>query len=270
MRTALSFSFVVMMVVGCSRPNALPPDGLPIDVGPGAVADKKQFQGIWAVESIETADPKDKPTPDQISGVRFIFEGNTFRVYEKGRTYQDRFAFALDTTGDPKAVILTELDEDDRPVRNTNGPSQYTPATVRYSTAKAYSTSRTYSTSSYSTSRGGDMYGSLARIEWIYKFEGESLVLAFSRGMTGKRPASFKPEAGTPSRDRGATKSSSGGPYQPGVPATLVVRLKRVDEPLPPVVKRPRYGSTSYGTYRGTSYSTRPYPAGTYRGATKR
>lgn len=251
--TALLLAATAGLVTGCGQTVPVTP-GAPADVGPDAASERVRIQGVWLVESLELAGGE-KIDPERVKGVRFVFDGPRFRISEPGRGSVEQFSFALDTTANPKVLVLTELYPDGTPVRGGGtyrGTAPY--GTFRGATARA-GTFRG-ATAPYGTYRGGTVRydaGPVDRQEWIYKFDGETLVVAFRTGRNGGRPVGFTPDAGQPGRVVGGTARAGTSRYEPPSPPTVVVRLKRTTE-APPANPTPVY----YGTARGGNYGTSP------------
>jgi uncharacterized protein (TIGR03067 family) len=123
---------------------------------------------------------------DRMRQGRFEFKGDRFVLALFGS--RDVFTFALDETRNPKVMKLTSGPDDAEPIR---------PGTRREPVQRERET-----------------------LEWIYKFEGERLIVAFGKGT---RPPEFKA--------RRYEESELG---KPTVPAIHVVTLKKTDVPPKP------------------------------------
>ncbi len=165
---------------------------------PGTGSDSDRLQGMWAIESFEAPNPTDRPGDDELRGVRFVFEGDKLRITHGGREEQTS-GFVLDTASNPKVMILTRLGDDGRPRRKL-GPK-------------------------------GEGEGQVQKIEAIYKFDADTLVLAMPEGPgadRATRPTEFKPKA------RGTD-----GPGGSSTPDVFVVRFKKTTEAAKPAEDRP-------------------------------
>jgi uncharacterized protein (TIGR03067 family) len=173
------------------------------DGGPrGDGSDQDKLQGVWAVEKYDTGEPDRGPPADEIQKVRVHFDGNKIRM--NGRL---KFSMVLDTASNPKVMIVTEVNEDGKPQERFGGEK-----------------------------------GEIERVEWLYKFDGDSLVLAILDG-PGKRPSNF-----TPRPSSGDRPFITGGPKgvktikdDNYVPAVNILRLQKTDE-APPAPPKPRPG----------------------------
>lgn len=205
-------------------------------VQPGTDAEK--VQGMWEIVSFEAARPGDGPEPDKLKAIRLVFAADRLTI-SVGTGWQEQYVFTLDPTKDPRHMTLIE---DDGRARG--------PGTPRVGTVPG------------GTARKPEGEQSL----WIYKFEGDTLVIAVA-DPGAPRPTDFTPRGiGGGSTAKGtAGKAPAGGRVD-------IIRLKRTNTPA----GGPRYGTaygTPYGTYRGTYrypstyYSTyRGTSFGTYRG----
>jgi uncharacterized protein (TIGR03067 family) len=164
------------------------------NIVPGS--DQDRLQGVWAIESVEEAKKKGQ-RPDDLTGVRFQFKGDRLTIFEGSRV-DVVFAFTLDTAQDPKVMTLVELGHDGQPLRR---------GATRVGTAPRVDA------------------GEVQKEEWLYKFEGDTLVLAVTKD-PGPRPTEFKPRAG-----------------QPQVPAVFIAKLKKTDETPASDTQPPRRAS---------------------------
>jgi uncharacterized protein (TIGR03067 family) len=150
---------------------------------------------MWAIESAdEGGKPGDEPRAEMKSA-RLKFEGDKFTIVDRGEDI--RFTFALDETLNPKVLKLTEVIEGESKLRGTpTAPvgKKAPPPPVREP----------------------------MKWEWIYKFEGDALIVAFIKGEGGAKPTEFK---GKPS------KFDPDKPFEPGI---SVFTLKKTDVPAPP------------------------------------
>jgi uncharacterized protein (TIGR03067 family) len=163
-------------------------------------SDRDRLQGVWAVEKYEAGDPERSPSPEEVKAFRFHFDGNKLRIRDDGEVAS---SFVLDTASNPKVMIVTALDENGRP-------------------------------------RKGFASEGVDRSEWLYKFDGEALVLAVVEGPT--RPSNFtpRPPAGRPPAiivtPGTGPKTVKDDNY---VPAVNVLRLKKSNETPPAPKPRP-------------------------------
>jgi uncharacterized protein (TIGR03067 family) len=204
MRTAALFLFAVLssFAVGCgkSKPTPAPPDSGPgTGTGSGGTSDQDRLQGVWKVESVEPGNPTESPPPDLLASFRINIKGDRIWLSKEGEN-DPKSSFVLDTASNPNVIIHTRLDAKGQPARIV------TPDKPE---------------------------GFVEQTEWIYKFDGETLVLAIPHG-PGARPHDFK---ATPARGEKLPPPKSGAQY---IPAVDVVRLKKtnesVDSPPPPRV----------------------------------
>lgn len=168
----------------------------------GAGGDRDKLQGTWAIEGIDEGGPMRAADIEDAAGVRLKFDGDRLTIVVDGEV-EERFTFATDESANPKALKLTEvLDADARP-RFASYPG---------------------------TKRAGGPPPAREpeKKEWIYKLDGDKLVVAFSNKGDGPRPTEFKGRA-----------------REGEQPRVTVVTLKKTDAPPP---ARPRYTTTSRGT----------------------
>ncbi|MCE9563636.1 MAG: TIGR03067 domain-containing protein [Planctomycetes bacterium] len=206
MRAAVFLLLAILLgfATGCGKsPPAPPSDPTPT---PRIVSDKDRLQGVWTVESWENGDPKEKMTEEERAIVRVAFEGDKMRFAENPKQRQDKLAISLNEGADPKTITLTQLDADGQPrqvtIAGKNLPN---------------------------------------RSEWIYKFDGEILVLAVT-GPEGKRPTEFKAKPAVGRPPAFGPKGPIGG--EGFVPAVDIVRLKKTNEPFPDEPKREPFRGT--------------------------
>jgi uncharacterized protein (TIGR03067 family) len=69
-----------------------------------------RLQGVWAIESVEVADPKEKMSEDETEWLRLEFKGDRMTVSRKG-AIKERMSFVLDRRVEPAVMRLTELDD---------------------------------------------------------------------------------------------------------------------------------------------------------------
>ncbi len=206
-------------------------------------ADFKKVQGTWAIESFDNGvldkrtEAEKKRDLEDMQKVRFRFDGNKLLIAEGGR--EELFAtFALDETQNPKVLALTR---GGRPEDGPRGTSRGTSYTTARATTAPYTTGRnsTVRSTYRGTNRGDDSpaSGDLEKWNWIYKFDGDLLVVAFCRDDRKEKPTEFKPRAETP-----------------GMPGVVVITFKRsAAEPVGPGPGGTGRTGTARGTYRGTS-----------------
>ncbi len=234
MRKLTTFAMLVTLAAigtGCMRPAQ--PGAPSADVS----ADVKKLQGTWGIETFDNGS-LDKRTEAEkardlkdIQQVRFRFDGNRLLIVDGGR--EEFFAtFALDEAKNPKVMALTRGFVNDPP-RGTSRGTSY--STSRGTTAPYPGTAR--NTTVRSTYRGtqrnddGAASRELDKWNWIYKFDGETLVVAFCRDDKKVIPTEFKPRAETLT-----------------VPGVVVIAFKRTaDVPVGPG------GTGRTGTNRGTT-----------------
>ena len=73
-----------------------------------------RLQGVWAIESIEVADPKEKMSEDEMEWLRFEIKGDRMTILRKG-TIRERMSFVLDRRVEPRVMRLTEVDDAGEP-----------------------------------------------------------------------------------------------------------------------------------------------------------
>lgn len=204
-------------------------------IQPGS--DLERMQGMWELVAFETARPGEGPGPDKIKAIRLTFTGEKL-VIGVGVDYRTNFLVALDSSKEPKRMTVTEIDQFGRP---TGGVT----------TAKSGGTQRIGS-----AAKTGSV-DPLARSEWIYKFEGDVLILAVA-DPGQPAPTDFTPRTFAP-----ASTAKGAAPASPPGGRVDIVRLKKTTVPASGGTQ---YG-TSFGTYRGTfrsgtSFSTSRFSTG--------
>lgn len=123
--------------------------------------DKDRLQGVWAVESVE-GDELSPPERQRMTAARLHVQGERFTLGE-GDNWEFS-TFVTDWVREPKTLILYEVNADGSSPSAGRGIPK--PARTR---------------------------------SWIYKFDGDKLVLAFLRTSgtdSAPAPADFKAEAG--------------------------------------------------------------------------
>jgi hypothetical protein len=233
MRKSTAYVLLVVLVAcgaGCTRPTE--PNRPSADALTG---DAKKLQGRWAIASIEdgrienlTGDAK-KDAEAMIKEVHVSFEGHRMTIVERGES--EVLVYALNETKAPKLMTLTLGGS----IGSSGGSSTARSGTVSRPVTARAGTSRS-GTGYYGTAKG-----SAARPEpetwlWIYKFEGDALVVAFIKGDKKDRktvPVDFK------------ARAPESAPGKPAVPGVTVITLKRTNE-LPS-------GPSSRSTSRATS-----------------
>lgn len=147
------------------------------------------IQGEWRLHSVdEERGPPIGPYPPHVA-FRVRFDGDTCTVNESGN-WPSRFTVTLLEDRDPKVMKLTEIVE---------------------TTGKRYGSTRR--NADRQTPRDPD------RLEWLYKFDGEHLVVAFHPGAMTPAPAELK--AREPKLESGKLKA----------PGVVVLTLQRVEDP---------------------------------------
>lgn len=221
MTTRLLALLPLVALVGCR--GAEPGDrGDPVPPG----SDLERLQGMWEIVDFQTARPGDGPNPEKQQAIRLAFAGDKLTITVGSPTdWKEQFTVSLNASADPRQMTLVEL----------TGPS-----------APKATAART---------------GEPERSEWIYKFEGDTLVIAVA-DPGAPRPTDFSPRG---VRGAGGTAPATATGYR-----VDVVRLRKTNYPAS---AGPRFGTAAgYGTYRygssgGYRYSTYP-SSGTYRGGT--
>lgn len=170
---------------------------------PVVKSDKERLQGVWAVESIESSDPVFKQPPDLAKNLRYHFVGDRLVVTRQGemRGFE---TVSLDSNKSPKCMDIASYNQKGEPSGEiTPGPK-------------------------------GETITIQSKGQWIYKFAGDSLVLAVTEwDRVGYRPTDFKPLASEVKRDDTGQRVVR--------PEVLIVTLKKLNEPaisadkIPPV-----------------------------------
>ncbi len=180
--------------------------------------DQDRLQGSWSIEFVEDGRAENlrgeekKRMQDQMAGIRIRFEGNKLIVLRDQERDEEPETFTLDTTANPKVMSLSRM-RDAVPSRASH------PGTRR--------------TSSAATPENREMQTR----QWIYKFEGDTLVVAHYDDDMTQKPAEFK------------ARKDEFGPGKPMVPGITVITLKKNDTP-PAKIDRPYRGTPTTATYR--------------------
>ncbi len=185
-----------------------------------STADRDRLQGTWGIETFddgraEELSPAEKAQYDERTRqVRFRFAGDKLTIVSEGR--ETVMMFSLGETQTPKVMKMTE------------------------------SADATESRATFRGTRRGD--GPPAKREpevntWIYKFDGETLVIALVKGDDKERPTEFKARAPE---------------YGPGkfVAGVTLVTLKKTDVPPRASTRTPvttRRSSPATAGSRGTT-----------------
>jgi uncharacterized protein (TIGR03067 family) len=188
----LLLAILPALAAGCGKSQSTP--GTPSGET-GSASDMERLQGMWAVVSFE-GDEDDQPPPEKLKAIRFIFEGDKLKIANEGPEPQIS-SFTLDTGSNPKGITLTRLDKDGKPHRRFAEKGE----------------------------------GEIDRMEVIYKFDGDHLVMALSEGSGAHgapRPTEFKPKEG-----RKPSPPTKGTAHVPGTPDIFVVTFKKTTEPAP-------------------------------------
>ena len=188
---AVAFSLLVVLaaLAGCGKKTDTPTAA---DGGAPPRTDKDRLQGVWAVESIDLGDPKLNAKVKELTKVRVQFRGDRIGTGPSGAIREDK-SFALDESADPKVMAVTHLGADGKPM----------PPPFPDSTYKAFPH------------------------EWLYKFDGDVLVLAQIDFAVFTEKAPERPTGFTPR------------PHKPGTPGVTIVRLKKTDEAATEPAPRP-------------------------------
>lgn len=228
MRKFLPFVLFTAAVLsgGCARPTASNARSAPPLTG-----DAKALQGAWAIVSVEDGHVETltgaakKDAEEMMKDVRLVFDGYRMIIIEKGE--DEPVPFTLDEVKSPKVMALTLGGQESpyaAPTTARSGVSYAARPTTAFGTAR---TGSVRGGTSYGTYRG-TAYGSASpppraaeTWRWIYKLEGDTLVIAFIKKNKTLVPTEFKPRAE-------ATQ-----PGQPPIPGVTVITLKRTTEPVP-------------------------------------
>ena len=226
MRKPITFALLVFGAAlggGCARltePNARSAD---------VSADYKKLQGAWRIDTFDngrTNRPEAEKARDleDLKYVRFQFEGNRMTILDNGRE-EFTTRFALDEKQDPKVMAHLRASADE-PARGT----------ARGTTRSTFR----------GTSRSGDAPTSQDpnTWKWIYKFDGDALVVAFTRDDKKAPPKEFK------------ARPDVSEPGKPDVSGVVLMTLKKVNGDAPGSFSGTARSGTSRGTYRSTSRGT--------------
>lgn len=207
---ALCAVALAVAVGGCKK--KAPDTGEPSPPAP-AGGDRARLQGMWTIEALDDGSPATEKEREKLKDARLKFEGDTLTINERAEDI--KFTFALDESKAPKVMTLTEAGER-RPSRATFA------GTKRGGSAPP---------------AGAEPPAAARKWQWIYKFEGESLVVAFVKdgGDSGSAPTEFKSRKGEFGPDK-------------RVPAITVITLKKTDVPAPP--REPRKSSPTFSGTR--------------------
>jgi uncharacterized protein (TIGR03067 family) len=201
---ALLAAFVTLVALaGCG------PRSAPEVLSPELSGDSGKLQGLWAVESAGDGRHSSGEWLEELRTGRLKFDGN--RLTLAARETVIKFTFTVDEDRNPKVLALTEVVEGEPKVRF--GPKGAGP-----------------------TSSSGPQ-----QWNWIYKFEGETLVVAFEKfGKAGEHPTEF------------AARPPVLEPGKLPVPGVTVLRLKLIAAPIPPSRRGTQRSpaTNSYGTRR--------------------
>jgi uncharacterized protein (TIGR03067 family) len=183
---ALLTAFVTLVALaGCG------PRSAPEFLSPELPGDSGKLQGLWAVESAEDCPHSGEQWLETLRTGWLKFDGNRLTLTD--RQTEIKFTFTPDEGRDPKVLALTEVVVGEPKVRfgqKDTGPT--------------------------STSRPPQW-------NWIYKFEGPTLVVAFEKfGKAGENPTEF------------AARAPVLEPGKLPVPGVTVLRLKLIAAPVPP------------------------------------
>lgn len=247
--TPFALLAISFLGAGCARPTA--PNAPSADVLTG---DTKAIQGAWAVVSVEdgrienlTGEAR-KDAEALMREVRLVFDGNRMIIIERGE--DEPVPFSLDESKTPKVMALSLGGSGGSAPRAGTAYGSTRPATARPGTSlgTAPRTGTSFSTFR-TTGRTGTAPGTAEPVgqtwRWIYKIDGDTLVVAFIKSNKTLLPTEFK------------ARAASNEPGQPAVPGVTVITLKRTNEPLP---STPRFG-TRVGGARPTTAIGRPATA---------
>jgi uncharacterized protein (TIGR03067 family) len=170
----LVFAGLTGLAVSCGKTDPGPPPFA--DDGPDVTADRNRLQGVWAIDTIETGKEIDQSV-EAVDAVRLTFTPDLLTMREKGRSPPENYRFVLATAREPKLLRLILVGDDGEPTPRRDAK----------------------------TKEAG-----LQPWEWLYKFDGDALVVAFRKG-SDPRPHDFK------------AQSEAGG-----LAPVIVVRLKRL------------------------------------------
>ncbi len=213
---------------GCGRltePNARSAD---------VSADHKKLQGLWRIDTFDNGRPNRTDAEkardnEDLKYVRFRFDGDRMAILDGGRV---EFAtrFALNEKLNPKLMTHIRAGAEEVTLATARGTQRVTArGTVR------------------STSRSGDAPATPQEANgwrWIYKFDGESLVVAFTRDEKKAPPTEFK------------SRPDVSEPGKPDVPGVVLMVLKKANEESSGSFSGTSRSGTSRGTFRGTSRAT--------------
>ncbi len=200
MRQLLLFSLLVALTglgTGCGKKpdSAAQPTNSPNAPSDTAKDDATRLKGKWSVvdyEDLSTAkmsDERKKRDEEEMKGARYVFDGEKLSIVADvaGTT----FAYKLDESRNPKTLIITMVGADGKPLKK-KVPSK---------------------------DGKGEVEEDLVRMDWSYKFEGDTLVLAVCTTPGAAAPADFVAKLGKSGKDELLE------------PAVSIMKLKRNDTP---------------------------------------
>lgn len=186
---------------GCSKKTE---SGEPSAGGGSSSADQDKLQGMWKIETLEDGRPDSPRRQEEIKNDRIKIDGDKLTILADGD--EIKFTFKLDEAKTPKVMTLTEVIDS----KSRLGGSPTFRGTKKTEPPPA---------------REPEKW------DWIYKFEGETLVVAFTKDHKKPHPTDFKAKE---------AKFDNPDKVEPGV---TVVTLKKTTEPPPP--RAPRTYTTS-------------------------
>lgn len=153
-----------LAALGCGK-KAEPVAPAPNEPGgtPTAPSDKDRLQGVWAAESFRVDPPGEGPPPDVAKTARYSFQGDRLSVAFQGRI-RERYTVTVGADQNPKVLLLTVADD------------KWEPKRIMVTKNK---------------------YSDPEKHEWLFKFEGDKLVLAQTIE-PGARPTDFNPRKWLP------------------------------------------------------------------------
>jgi len=139
-------AMTLFAMASCSRKardTAEPPQGGNGEVR--AAGDFDRLQGVWACDSLDTGNPRQPVPPKEVENLRIHIQGNRMGIGFVNGPLGELLSYQLQETVTPKVMVVTYLGKDGLPYSDRGPGVKKEPAPSR---------------------------------EWLYKFDGDQLVLA--------------------------------------------------------------------------------------------